>query len=74
MLVPDKFTPFALSSLGHVAHLHGVASRVPDVISLFRSSDFPLERVDDFILALDAMFLMGLIDIDLESGVIRHAG
>lgn len=73
MITPNKFIPFQQSVL---AKLYVVMEHRPGPISvkdLFDRVHNRFESLDQFILTLDVLFLLGRIDINFKSGIVTYA-
>ena len=44
-----------------------------DLIALYRDVSKDFESIDQFLLSLDILFILGRIDIDLQTGVVANA-
>jgi hypothetical protein len=74
MLAPDKFTTFDESLLSMVpdvlSHL-----RTPMAVTRLRQQCHKVVRDPaDFVLVLDILFVLGVIEVDFQTGEISRAG
>jgi len=72
MIVPSKVTPLDESIIGKMPHLivEGVEYiSISDLLSL-RLKKF--NDISEFILALDALYSLGRVDLDENGGLLRY--
>jgi len=70
MIVPSKFIPLKSSILGKlpiICSLKGEQS----VIDMYNSNASDFDGIDEFIYALDVLFVLGRVDIDFSTGVMN---
>ncbi|WP_454061984.1 ABC-three component system middle component 7 [Candidatus Nitrospira salsa] len=72
MIMPDKFSSLDESTLGKVSHL-----LLDDVIEITVSDLMKMKvgkfvDVGEFILALDVLFVLGKIELDIDKKVVRY--
>lgn len=77
MIIPDKFTPLAESTLGKVDRiLSRITGRI-DILQLFHdladAENFGEFTVEEFIYEVELLYLLGLVNVDLRKGVIDRA-
>lgn len=73
MLVPSKFTRLEESTLFRMkCILSGKKDSENVQEAYYRTRDVFLDA-SEFLHALDALFVLGMLDIDVDSGMIRYA-
>lgn len=70
MIVPNKFTSFDNSVISRLPRVLAALTREISVYDLYKETESSFEDVGEFILALDALFVLGRIELD-NKGVIR---
>ena len=74
MIVPSKFTSLDQSILGKLDHLfvEGVDEiSIPDLMNL-RLKKF--SDIGEFMIALDTLFVLGRIELNGKTGVLKYVG
>lgn len=77
MLVPDKFTALSESMLGKLAGVfHQINGKV-SLINLYQhiiSGEGKVKiTIEEFIYAVEILYLLSLVEIDLPTGVVTRA-
>jgi hypothetical protein len=73
MITPNKFTPLDKSV---ISKLEGVVDDLVDemeISDLYKASESMFETVQEFILALDVLYILGRIDVNFDTRTVRHA-
>lgn len=73
MIVPSKFIPLKDSVIGKLSYLF-VKDKQIGVHELYEIVSEKFDGVDQFIYALDVLYVLDKIDIDFEKGVIVYVG
>lgn len=73
MITPSKFISFEQSI---IARLPSVLRRgeVIGIHDLYEEVEDQFQSVDEFIYALDVLFILDEIDVDFSAGMIRYVG
>ena len=71
MIVPNKFVTYAESALGKVDKLYSSFDKVTSVSELYSVVKDDFDSLDQFLYAVDILYLTDKFDVDIESGVIR---
>ncbi|MBK8233926.1 MAG: hypothetical protein IPK74_00070 [Deltaproteobacteria bacterium] len=74
MIVPTKFTRFADTALSTAVQILSRLDEDVPVLSLYREMEPTVKDLDRFLLALDILYILGRIELDLERKLIRRAG
>lgn len=73
MILPNKLIPFKDSIISKLVNVLDVLTVTDDSVeSLFEKTSHNFEDVNQFILALDVLFVLEKIEIDEELKVIRY--
>ena len=73
MIVPSKFTEIDKSSMVKCISILDNLTVPISVSELLDRTRKTFDTVEDFILALDVLWILDKIDIDFNSGIISHA-
>ncbi len=73
MLVPSKFTRLEESTLFRMKNILSGATEAESVQDIYHRTRDVFRDASEFLHALDALFVLGLLDIDVDSGSIRYA-
>lgn len=73
MIVPNKVIPLSESALGSVGPILEQGPESIGLTTLFRTVINKFESVDQFILAMDVLYVLDLIDFDETAQVISYA-
>ncbi len=73
MLVPSKFTRLEESTLFRMKCILNRAKGPESVQDIYYRTRDVFQDASEFLHALDALFVLGLLDIDVDSGVIQYA-
>lgn len=72
MITPSKFIPLKDSVIGKLAFLR-IEEKQIGVNDLYISVSDKFDGVDEFMYALDVLYLLNKIDIDFEKGIVIYA-
>jgi hypothetical protein len=73
VITPNKVITLRESALGRVALILRQQSKATDLVALYHSVSKDFESIDQFLLALDILFFLGRIDINLTTRAISYA-
>ena len=71
MIIPSKFIPLKDSVIGKLAYLFVEAKQI-GVHDLYEAVSEKFDGVDQFMYALDVLYVLNKIDIDFEKGVVVY--
>jgi hypothetical protein len=72
MIVPSKFIPLKDSVIGKLSYLFVGRGQI-NVRELYDAVSEVFDGVDQFLYALDVLYVLNRIDIDFEKGLIVYA-
>ena len=73
MIMPNKVITLRESALGRTPIiLHEKASHA-NLVSLYGKVGKEFESIDQFLLAIDVLYILGQIDVDLSTGLVTYA-
>jgi hypothetical protein len=72
MITPNKFITFKQSILGKI-HLLCRSGRSIGLHDLYELNKENFGGIDEFIYALDVLFVLDRISVDLDTGVVNYA-
>jgi hypothetical protein len=73
MIIPSKFTSFGESALGKITELLDYGTAEIKITVLYHLKSDKFECIDHFLYALDVLYVLGKIDIDLDKKVVVYA-
>jgi hypothetical protein len=73
MLVPSKFTRLEESTLFRMKSVLSGRKEAESVQDVYHRTRDVFQDASEFLHALDALFVLGLLDIDADSGLVRYA-
>lgn len=73
MITPNKVITLRESALGRAPII--MRERVPqeNLVSLYEKVRKDFESIDQFLLTLDVLYILGQIDVDLSTGMLTYA-
>lgn len=71
MITPNKTIPFKESIVFKMTYILDEEFDETSVINLYKNTKRKFIGMDEFIFALDTLFVLGRIDIDSENGKIK---
>jgi len=71
MITPNKFVTLQQSVLGRLPLILAAASPIT-LHQLYKNLEGAFPDINDFIFALDSLYVLGRIHVDLENGIVRH--
>lgn len=72
MITPNKFTPFSKSIIFKMLCLLENKQEGKHVTELYREHENSFENIDEFMLALDVLYVLGKIEINFSTGSIVY--
>jgi hypothetical protein len=73
LIVPNKVITLRESALGRAPKILQEQSKHSDLIALYDSVSKEFESIDQFLLSLDILFILGRIDVDVVTRVVTYA-
>lgn len=73
MITPNKVVPLAKSALGLAQFLLEEAPNAESISALQERTSKHFESIDQFILTVDLLFVLGRISVNFETGRISNA-
>lgn len=73
MLVPSKFTRLEESTLFRMTRILRERTEMESVQEIYYRTRDAFRDASEFLHALDALFVLGLLELDEDSGLIRYA-
>lgn len=73
MITPSKAVSIPDSTLGQATVVLDRGPDQRDVVALYREVADRFATVDDFILALDLLYVLGRVEVDLPTRVLTYA-
>jgi len=73
LITPNKVLSLKESALGRLGVLLRNRSGDVDLVALYHDVADQFESVDQFLLALDILFLLGRVNVNLTSRVVSYA-
>lgn len=74
MITPNKVVTLEKSALGLARVILEAMSDTDSISELQRRTSKHFESVDQFVLTMDVLFVLGRISVDFTTGRISHAG
>ena len=73
MIAPNKILSLDESALGRVAIIMAEGPRAADLLTLYRNVASRFESLDQFLFALDVLFVLGRVNIDPATRTVIYA-
>ena len=73
MITPNKAVTVEESALGLVSVILQAGPYPRDLLSLYREVGDNFESIDQFILAVDVLYVLGRIDVDFKTRTVTDA-
>lgn len=70
MITPNKLISLAHSSLGQVDKIFNAFEERTSVTELYKKVKFSFESVDLFIYAIETLYLVDVLEVDFNTGMI----
>jgi hypothetical protein len=71
MITPNKFINYKRSIVGKLEHVLIELNNEESVFDLYHKCSKHFDNVDDFILAIDTLYILDKIEIDLKTGIVK---
>lgn len=73
MITPNKVVSLSDSVLGHLPHVLKVGPDPTHLVELFQQVGDKFESIDQFLLALDVLFLLDRLTVDFSTEKVVYA-
>lgn len=73
MITPNKVVPLSASVLGNLTHMLHAGPEATTVASLFEQVGDKFESIDQFLLAIDVLYILGRITVDFTTEKVLYA-
>ena len=73
MITPNKVITLRESALGRAPVVLGANASQANVASLYKEVRQEFESIDQFLLTIDMLYILGRIDVDLSTGALTYA-
>lgn len=73
MITPNKVITLEDSALGLVSVILREGSAPINVMSLYHNVSDSFESIDQFLLALDVLYILGRVEVNFETGMVYYA-
>ena len=73
MVTPNKIITLRESALGQTPIIMREKASRANLVSLYNKVGNEFEGIDQFLLAIDVLYVLGQIDVDLSTGVVTYA-
>jgi hypothetical protein len=73
MITPNKVVPLGASVLGHLVHILKAGPDSTSVLDLFQQVGDKFESIDQFILALDVLYILDRLTVDFGAEKVVYA-
>lgn len=74
MITPNKVISLDNSAIGLAGCILEVEFSSMPLSDLYRKLERKFESADQFLLCIDALYLLEKIEVDLATGIVTHAG
>ena len=71
--MPNKVITLHESALGRTPVILQEKASQADLVSLYDKVGKEFESIDQFLLAIDVLYILGKIDLDLTTGMVTYA-
>lgn len=72
MITPNKFIPFAESSLGHAEKVHAAIEQPISIRELYKKTSSSTGSIELFLYAIDILHLSNVIQVDFTTGIVSR--
>ncbi|WP_370737355.1 ABC-three component system middle component 7 [Ectopseudomonas composti] len=72
MITPNKFIPFAESSLGHAEKVHAAIEQPISIRDLYKKTSSSKGSIELFLYAIDILHLSNVIQVDFTTGIVSR--
>ncbi|MDT0139090.1 ABC-three component system middle component 7 [Acidovorax sp. PRC11] len=73
MITPNKVVPLSASVLGNLQHLLKMGPDDTTVAAIFKESGDKFESIDQFLLAMDVLYILDRLSVDFTTGKVSYA-
>jgi hypothetical protein len=73
MITPNKVLSLNESALGRLGVIMRQGTKTVDIVSLYHKVSGNFESIDQFLLTLDVLFVLGRIDVNLATRSVTFA-
>lgn len=73
MITPNKVIPLDESALGRLGVILSKGPSEVDLLALYRSVSHRFESIDQFLLTMDVLYVLGRIDVDFSTRIVTYA-
>jgi hypothetical protein len=73
VITPNKAITLEESALGLTGFILAHGPEPQDLLRLYRAVSPRFESIDDFMLTLDVLYVLGRIDVDLQTRTVTYA-
>lgn len=73
MITPNKVVPLSASVLGHLTHVLKAGPEPTGLTDLFQQVGDKFESIDQFLLALDVLFVLDRLTVDFSVEKVIYA-
>ena len=73
MIAPNKVIPLKGTTIGTAKFILDHGPEDIDVVSLYKKVEGKFESIDQFLLTLDTLFVLGKISVDFNTRIIKYA-
>lgn len=73
MITPNKVVPLSASVLGHLVQVLKAGSDSISVLDLFQQVGDKFESIDQFLLALDVLYILDRLTVDFKTQRVVYA-
>ncbi len=74
MITPNKVVSIEKSALGLVSTILNQGPAPLKLLNLYQNVSKNFESIDQFLLAIDLLFVLGRIEVNFQTGVIHYVG
>lgn len=72
MITPNKFVPFARSSLGHAEKVHAAVEQPISLGDLYKKTSSSIGSVELFLYAVEILHLSNVLQVNLTTGIVSR--
>ncbi|WP_408980469.1 ABC-three component system middle component 7 [Pseudomonas sp. B21-021] len=72
MITPNKFIPFAESSLGYAEKVHAAVEYPISLGELYKKTASSLDSIELFLYAIEILYLSNALQINLTTGIVSR--
>ena len=73
MITPNKVVSLDNSALGHIVHILKAGPYMTRVTDLFMEIGDKFESIDQFLIAIDVLYILNRIDVDFQQETVTYA-